>query len=110
AVVDPVALGYVHLLPDALLQLFDEATQVAITHVGGDHHPALSILAVDLVVPQQALDLRELPQRYGPRGRPAWLQARPIRVRNVGQGDRQVLQGDRIDTHLFRQSNHDVEA
>src|SRR5690606_10216312 len=30
--------------------------------------------------------------------------------RIVGQGDRQVLEGCRIDTHLFRQSNHDVEA
>src|SRR5690606_9028131 len=110
AVVDPVALRHVHLLPDALLQLFDEAAQVAITHVGGHHHPALSVLAVDLVGPQQALDLRDLPQRYGPRGRPAWLQARPVRVRNVGQGDRQILKGSRIDTHLFRQPDHDVEA
>src|SRR5690606_35770273 len=110
AVVDPVAFGYVHLLPDALLQLFDEATQVAITHVGGDHHPALSILTVDLVGPQQALDLRDLPQRHGPRARPTGFQARPVRVRHVGQGDRQILEGGRIDAHLFRQSHHDVEA
>src|SRR3546814_16184456 len=59
-------------------QLLDELAQVAIAHVGRDHHAPLAILAADLVGADRDLDRGNLAQRAT--GRP-----RPLRSTRAGQ-------------------------
>ena len=63
-VFDPIAWRRAQTCIQALANFRDEATEIAVAHVGGDDDAALAVLPVDLVRPRAFLDLGHFAQGH----------------------------------------------
>src|SRR5262249_41538441 len=94
AEVNEVALRQGHTLADALLDVADDAAEVAVDDIAADRQVATGILTFDLVGPRAQADVGQVSQRYLPLAagklQPQALQIVVIATERLVQADQQI--------------------